>query len=170
MKRKPTRTKASIDFQIHALHRYYVWTTLMKQDFEAALLKGDHLPEEGQDPRIWPAKYFASAVGTYMSYWYAGLYVVCEGWTSLGLKDPKVNALLKHSNLSLLRRYRNGAFHFQKDYFDARFQDFIGEQGTVAWVRELSSALGSWFLEHLRKNREDRPKNEDDSGTGSTTD
>ena len=144
--------KNNRDHQIMALHRYYIWTTLMKKDFEGALLKGDHLPADGESPYIWPMKYMATAVGTYMSYWYGGLFVVCEGWQELGLTDPTVDALLAHSNLGLLKRYRNGAFHFQKDYFDARFEDFKAEQGTVEWVRNLSSALGTWFLAHIQAN------------------
>jgi hypothetical protein len=138
--------KTNREDQILALHRYYCWTTLMKRDFEAALLKGDHFPTEGQSPLMWPIKYMAGEVGMYMSYWYGGLFVVCEGWQELGLSDAVVDALLDDPKLQILKRYRNGAFHFQKDYFDSRFMDFQTEQDSVGWFRDLSQALGHWFL------------------------
>jgi len=30
----------------------------------------------------------------FMSYWYATLYVIAEGWQDLGLTDPAVDVLL----------------------------------------------------------------------------
>lgn len=54
----------------------------------------------------------------YMSYWYGGLYVVIEGWQRLKLSDDIIDNLLISSNVQLLKRYRNGVFHFQKEYID----------------------------------------------------
>ena len=34
----------------------------------------------------------------YMSYWYATLYVVIEGWKNLKFSDPKIDELLKSPN------------------------------------------------------------------------
>lgn len=83
----------------------------------------------------------------YMSYWYAGLYVVIEGWKELGLTDSTIDGLLASPNVDLLRRYRNGAFHFQKTYFDERFTDFMKtEKQTVEWIRDLNKAFGGYFL------------------------
>jgi hypothetical protein len=149
-----------IDHKIHALHRYYCWTTLLKRDFEVALSRGDWLPKGAESPLILPWKYMSSDVGMYMAYWYASLFVVCEGWLELGLSDPEVERLLAEPNLDLLKRYRNGTFHYQKKYFDERFTDFQKEQGSVIWVRELSQALGAWFLAYLRSFRDnaDEPK------------
>lgn len=31
----------------------------------------------------------------YMSYWYAGLFVVVEGWRDLGLQDAEIDGLLE---------------------------------------------------------------------------
>ena len=66
----------------------------MKRDFENALLSGKHLPAAGESPLLWPVKYMSGEVGMYMSYWYGGLFVVCEGWQELGLSDAKVDPLL----------------------------------------------------------------------------
>jgi hypothetical protein len=82
----------------------------------------------------------------YMSLWYGELYVVIEGWKELGFSDPTVDALLSSPNVELLKRYRNGAFHFQKDYFDDRFLDFMRGDAAVKWVSNLNQAFGSYFL------------------------
>ena len=89
-----------------------------------------------------------------MSYWYGGLYVVIEGWHELGLSDPTLDELVQSSNVALLKRYRNGVFHFQKQYFDQRFTDFMASQDSVPWVRKLNLAFGDYFLrKHEEKSR-----------------
>jgi hypothetical protein len=84
----------------------------------------------------------------YMSYWYAGLYVVIEGWKELHLSDAVIDEVLQSSNVALLKRYRNGVFHFQSDYDDKRFEEFM-TQGvdTVTWVRRLNDQFGRFFLQ-----------------------
>lgn len=136
--------------RVFSLHRYFMWAILMKQDFEKALRKGDYLPQADEPVAIYPVKFMALSVGTYMSYWYSALYVVCEGWAELGLSDPEVDSLLQSPNLELLKRYRNGSFHFQAEYFDDRFCDFQGEQGTVPWVRDLTDAFDRWFMANIK--------------------
>jgi len=87
----------------------------------------------------------------YMSYWYAGLYVVIEGWEELQLHDPVIEPLLTSPNVELLRRYRNGVFHFQAEYHDERFLGLIRDgQNVVEWVRTVNQQFGRYFLEHLR--------------------
>jgi hypothetical protein len=86
-----------------------------------------------------------------MSYWYGGLYVVVEGWRKLRLSDPKIDALLTSQNVNLLKRYRNGIFHFQKNYLDERFIEFMESQDSVPWVRELNLAFGDYFLREHEK-------------------
>jgi hypothetical protein len=83
----------------------------------------------------------------YMSFWYGELYVVIEGWNKLNLTDKTVDALLEESEMvELLRRYRNGTFHYQSRYFDNRFINLMSDDKTVRWVRNLNNALGSYFL------------------------
>lgn len=74
------------------------------------------------------------------------MYVVIEGWKELGLSDPEVDALLESENVQLLKRYRNGVFHFQRDYFDDRFFDFMKAQGTVSWIRSVQESMSRFFL------------------------
>jgi hypothetical protein len=127
------------DPALFTLHRYYIWSNRMRTHFDE-LLKLD-----AADPKVEIESFL------YMSYWYGGLFVVIEGWRELGLSEPTINKLLDSPNVELLRRYRNGVFHFQKDYNDDRFVAFIKE-GTnkVPWVRELTLHFGRYFLQQFR--------------------
>jgi hypothetical protein len=126
--------------ELVTLHRYFIWANRMRTHFDEILAR-EQLPFEG-------AAFIESVL--YMSYWYAGLYVVIEGWKSLKLSDTLIDGLLNSSNVKLLRRYRNGVFHFQPKYNDKRFDEFM-RQGTdqVTWVRTLNQQFGRYFLEQL---------------------
>lgn len=93
---------------------------------------------------------WADDYGLFMAHWYGALYVVVEGWKEIGLKDPVVDRLLESPNLELLKHFRNGAFHFQKKYFDKRFSNFWKDsKQTVPWVRQLNSAFNRFFLKEM---------------------
>ena len=82
------------------------------------------------------------------------MYVVIEGWRKLQLSDPAVDRLLDSPNVELLRRYRNGVFHFQKDYFDERFIGLIRDgENIVRWIRQLREELSRYFLDWYRIQR-----------------
>jgi len=121
------------------LHRYFIWANRMRTHFDELLAaRGARIAVD--DVEIF----------LYMSYWYAALYVVIEGWRELRLKDEVIDHLLESANVDLLRRYRHGVFHFQREYYDERFLQFIREgQETVPWVRELNQAFGRYFLEWI---------------------
>ena len=121
------------------LHRYYIWANRMRTHFDGILSKGEF------DRKAEIESFL------YMSYWYGGLYIVIEGWRELKLTDVAIEELLQSPNVELLRRYRNGAFHFQKDYHDKRFTAFMEEgKDSVTWVRSLNSELGRYFLARHR--------------------
>ena len=87
----------------------------------------------------------------YSSYWFAALYVLIEGWKKLGLNDIKIDTLLKSEYCDLLRRYRNGVFHYQEDYFDRRFKEFYDEGDDIAdWVNEVHEEFSRYFLEWFK--------------------
>jgi len=134
-----------------ALHRYWMYANRMRGYFEKALLNPDWL-KLAEEHKAHPGlTFFVHDPGIFMSYWYGGLYVVIEGWQELGLADPTIDRLLESPNIQLLRRYRNGVFHYQTTYFDDRFRGFIESQDSVPWVRELNLAFGDYFLrEHER--------------------
>jgi hypothetical protein len=87
----------------------------------------------------------------YMSFWYGELYAVVEGWKELKLTDKTVDALLAESDMvKLLKRYRNGSFHYQSTYLDDRFIDFMrAGPASAEWIRKLNRALGAYFLRSL---------------------
>ena len=123
---------------IITLHRYFIHANRMRTHFDALLDKQGIGEDKQVETRL------------YMELWYGLLYVVIEGWRDLKLRDPEVGPLLDSPHVDLLRRVRNGAFHFQRDYWDAKFLDFVSTDGTVEWVRELNRQLGGFFLRHVR--------------------
>ena len=132
-----------IDKSIYTLHKYFIWADRMRIHFDNVLKIG----VEGYDSKGM----FDIEWNIYMSYWYAGMYVLIEGWKEMRLQDSRVDALLKSSNVDLLRRYRNGVCHFQANYWDDRFLDFIKSQDSVPWVRELREAFSDFFLRSFGK-------------------
>jgi hypothetical protein len=82
-----------------------------------------------------------------MSHWYGSLYVVIERWRQLRLTDPKIDQLISSPKVGLLKKYRDGVFHFQRNYFDDRFQGFLASQDSVGWVRAIHSEFGRYFLQ-----------------------
>jgi hypothetical protein len=96
-----------------------------------------------------------------MSYWYGGLYVVIEGWQEMNLHDQAIDSLLMHSdNVELLKKYRNGVFHFQKNYFDKRFLNFMTQgNNCVEWVRNIREAFSNFFLKMIKENGEQNEGN-----------
>jgi hypothetical protein len=133
------------------LHRYFIWANRMRTHFDEILGTLDHVAgfEEFQKALDESATFIESIL--YMSYWYGGLYVVIEGWKELSLSDSIIDELLKSPNVELLRRYRNGVFHFQRNYNDERFEQFMNQGiDAVKWVRSLNEQFGRYFLEQMK--------------------
>lgn len=143
-------------YEMVSLHKYFVWCDKMRVLFRQAIREFYDNPlnefilkdvKEITFNHIW-----ATDVGLYMSYWYAGLYVVVEGWQELKLYDEKINLLLQSPYVELLKRYRNGVFHFQKDDFDRRFSDLIDiGADTAKWIYDLNNEFGRYFLNYFKK-------------------
>ena len=124
------------------LHRYFIWADRMRFHFDQELTKRASFPPGTFELEVEEFMY--------ISLWYAQLYTVIEGWKELGLKDDVVNALIAQNDyVELLRRYRNGVDHFQKDYFDSRFTSFVAQSGSAIWARDLHQALSRYFLQRL---------------------
>lgn len=122
------------------LHRYYIWANKMRVDFYNIM---------EIENRISKAQYEIESL-MHMSLWYGSLYVVIEGWQKLKLEDKIIDDLLKSKNVDLLRRYRNGVFHFQKEYSDSRFKKLWDEKDVVEWITKLNEEFGRFFLEKLK--------------------
>ncbi len=133
---------------LSVLHRYFIWANRMRIMFQKALIEFKRKEGEltSDEKRI---KFFADDPGIFMSYWYGGIYVVIEGWQESGFHDPDIDRLLSSPNVGLLKRYRNGTFHFQKKYFDDRFFNFFGQEDSAVWVSELTESFSRYFLQEL---------------------
>ena len=129
--------------EVLTLHRYYIWANKFRTHFDQIIASAPNLEE---NPLLW----FANETGLFLSYWYAALYVVIEGWQTLGLQDEELNLLLASPNVEHLRRYRNGVCHFQHKYLDERFLAMMSSRDSVQWVRSLNSAFGRFFLQRNR--------------------
>lgn len=124
------------------LHRYFIWADRMRLHFDQELKKRVSFPPDKFELEVEEFMY--------MSLWYAQLYTVVEGWKEVGLTDSSVDRLLGRDEcVELLRRYRNGVDHFQTDYFDSRFTNFVAQSGSALWVRDLHQALSGYFLRKL---------------------
>jgi hypothetical protein len=131
-----------------SLHRYFIACNRMRFHLDEML--GEYKPEMDRSAPEVVRMY------TYLNYWYGGLYIVIEGWRKLQLTDPVIDELLTSPNVELLRRYRNGAFHFQKDYFDDRFEAFTDKgMEAIEWVRSLHRGFSRFFLKWLAEDGAD---------------
>ena len=132
-----------------ALHRYFIWADRMRLHFETLLKESESTKKQRTiDEQL------------YISYWYAGLYVVIEGWNTLKLKDKTVDNLLGQKEyVGLLKRYRNGVFHYQKHYFDRRFLDVWSQTGEfITWVKSLHSGFSTCLLQWHKDYDKSKPK------------
>jgi hypothetical protein len=119
---------------LFSLHRYFRWAEAMRGHHDSR----DYPPLDQRRAHSEP----------YLAYWLGGLYVVIEGWKDQGFSDPTIDELLTdEKRVDLLRRYRNGAFHYQASYFDPRFVATWGDDGAVFWASRLHSAFRGWFQE-----------------------
>jgi phage/plasmid-associated DNA primase len=75
------------------------------------------------------------------------VYVLSDAWSDLRLKEARIDRLLTSEHLSVLKRYRNAVFHYQKDIHDSRVTDFT-KSGPVQWVMELGDAYQEFFDRH----------------------
>ena len=127
------------DAEIFSLHRYFLWAIHMNALFTASVTEKARL-----DLRAWTKESIRTF--EYMSYWYAGLFVVVEGWKTLELHDSNLDRLLSSPNVGLLKRFRNAVFHYQENFLDQRLMDMVHEgQNAEAWVGELDREFRRYF-------------------------
>jgi hypothetical protein len=130
--------------ELFNLYKYFIWSGKMKDAF-------DELINESSRKIIPKAKIESNL---YMSYWFGSLFVVIEGWRELGLSDERIDTLLRTNNVDLLRRYRNGVFHFQRDYFDERLMGFLRDGvNRMEWIRQLHYEFEQFFTRWADENQ-----------------
>ena len=128
---------ASLTEAEFTLHKYYLWASRMKSHAQGC----GPQPPSGLEQKVWRQQMIS-----YAALWLSLLFVVAEGWDELKLQDAEVDALLQSPHRDLLRRFRNGAFHFQPKYFDDRFMDFFVSDEPLEWAKSLHEAIGAWFI------------------------
>jgi hypothetical protein len=136
------------DKMIPTLFRYFMAASLMSQDFDRYLQDQQQQTWIGGDPML----FLVSKSGLSMCLWYGMLFVVIEGWQEAKLADAEVDRLLTSPNVLLLRRFRNGMFHFQKEqWLSPKLSDFCGSKDSVVWVRTLTKELRRFFLAEMKR-------------------
>jgi len=126
------------DTLLFSLHKYFIWADRMRRHYyDAIKIKTKSGPEIDDN--------------LYMSYWYGAMYVVIEGYKESNISDPDIDELLKSSYVDLLRKFRNGVFHYQSQYFDeSRYLPFIMEgQKSAQWIQELREAFSKFFINNM---------------------
>jgi hypothetical protein len=75
-----------------------------------------------------------------LSHWLASLYVVAEGWQEIKIPDAVISDLIaKYDDYyKLMRRFRNGVYHFQHKPLSEKLTDFLEakSEGTL-WAEAL---------------------------------
>lgn len=111
--------------RIYAWARYVFWAEVECRQYNA------HEPAENESP---------VGIGTVlMVQFYAALWVAVEGWRECPLSDETVDELLDdpafQQNVQLLRRFRNGVYHYQSDLLNERLLAFLREgEHAVTWA------------------------------------
>lgn len=85
----------------------------------------------GSSPRKSEDAFSSHYIHYYMM-WTSMVYVVHEGFVELDIQDSKLNAARAKLDLSLLKRFRNGTFHYQPNFFSAKHDDLINRHGFSA--------------------------------------
>ena len=130
--------------------RYLYWSDILYLRWQS------FADTEEPNPREWQS--FALC-----AQWLASVWVVVEGWKKTQLIDPVINKLLDEypDCCDLLRRFRNGVYHFQPNIFDARLTALpTNGQETLMWVYALFYEFKRFFWEwpdthHLSQNEKE---------------
>jgi hypothetical protein len=136
------------------LSRYFLWFVAMDEQFNK------HLPEAVESKFFFDPAFTTSIM--YLMNSRATLYVVIEGWKGLKLQNADVARLIDSPMVDILRRVRNGAYHFQPKYFDERLTDFTSlGRPVIEWVSALRGAFqaffDTWYQTHDLEGRSVKP-------------
>lgn len=128
--------------ELNALHRHWVAADTIKQYTKK-------LPPSPSDKSSHQPLYAVIAMSTSfkaIEVWYGLLYVVVEGYQSISLKDKDIDSVLADERkVSLLRRFRNSVFHYQKNPEPDKYMEFLLEGETEVWAHKLHKAFKNFF-------------------------
>ena len=111
--------------RIYAWARYVFWAEVECQQYDAYERPEDESP--------------LGLSTVLMLQFYAALWVAVEGWRESPLSDETVDELLTDpafdQNVQLLRRFRNGVYHYQSDLINEKLLAFLREgEHAVTWA------------------------------------
>jgi hypothetical protein len=133
-----------------ALYRYFIIASRIREEFKRIQDGEDYRQKQPLSTNDFVI-YLLSGPPSLYFIWCGMLYVVVEGYQELKLKDSAVDALLADpGRLDVLKRCRNGIFHFQKDYFDNRFMGPLKDLFFTEWALQLMKALGVCITNELQ--------------------
>jgi hypothetical protein len=115
--------------------RYLYWADLMQRDWDK------FMTERGDEAMDAIPEWLCVSC-----YWGASLYVVIEGWEAANFTDPIIDALLGLSDYKdVLRRLRNGTFHFQPELISPKVTAFFKSPNTTLWLFFLHDEFCRWL-------------------------
>ncbi len=122
--------------------RYLYWAELARQDW-------DDFTKGQRDQDDW-----VNWWGTFarMSRFYAAEYVVIEGWREARFSDSVIDEVLNRwpDLLNLLRRFRNGVFHFQPKILEPRLIEFLKQsESSMPLVYYLHSEFCRYYWAYV---------------------
>ena len=125
--------------RILSLYRYFMWCNTMKNYFYASIIEANIEKQKLKDQSL-----------SFMVYWYAGLWVVVEGWfhlNELGVHDTQIDGLLKETDKTkILHDFRNNVLHYQSNTYGKRFINMLESgQQNVAWICNLHEGFIRFF-------------------------
>lgn len=131
--------------QLLSWARYLYWSDILYQRWTSEAQNPDDVDSSTAEWRS-----FALA-----AQWLASVPVLIEGWQKLKMPEGLINRLLDAypDYCDLLRRFRNGVYHFQPEIFDERLRAFpTSGQETLLWVSalfyEFKRFLWEWPEKH----------------------
>jgi hypothetical protein len=117
--------------------RYLYWSDVHRRRFD------DYFREEGASDDV-------SRFLLHVGQWYASLWVVVEGWQTIGFEDHLISALLSNPNgySDLLRRCRNGVYHFQPHLIEPKMSGILARPESLRWCHALHQEFNRWYWQY----------------------
>ncbi|GAB6283257.1 MAG: hypothetical protein STSR0008_20170 [Ignavibacterium sp.] len=119
---------------------YLFWADLHRRQFESWM---------ETEPDIDDSEVESEFIAR-LSAWYSSLWVVIEGWKELSLSDKYVDELLTSAPryMDLLKRHRNGVFHYQPNLLHKKLVDFLDAgEGAMFWVHLLHNEFCRFYFD-----------------------
>ena len=123
--------------------RYLFWADLSHRQLDA-------YAEQQPENLEWQNKWYFFA---HLSKWYAAEYVVIEGWRKARLYDPVIDKSLDRwaDVVDMLRRYRNGVFHYQPNIVESRFEPILRDsEQSMFWANYLHTEFLRYYWTYVR--------------------